>query len=158
MKSFLLRVLYIAVISFIILFDKDGAQLGTILISNVPDYVVAFASVLGNTLWVFGVLLFLGSIALLLPFFNDEAGEKNYKELKKKGVDSIKKIIKPRTFNMVINYIISGLTIGSGFWFSGTAMFLITFSFQAYVSKIKELWEAENGKDVTLKNKLLEDD
>ena len=162
MKTLLTRATFILITLFVVLFDKDGAQLGLAILATTPDWVVVTASIIGNTFWLIGVLILFGLIALLIPVFNADVATESYDKLKAKGEEIIKKVLKKRNVAYGINIVIGIFAVGSGFWFTGPAIVALNFSFLAFQNTIQKLYDADEDfvheKKKNAKELLLEDD
>ena len=85
MKQFFAKVLVhssyyliLALILFIVLFDKDGGfALGTTIWATTPLSVITAAGILGNLLWMFALILWVFGIALFIMSLTDNIVDKS---------------------------------------------------------------------------------
>jgi hypothetical protein len=122
--------------------------------------VVQTASIFGNVFWLFCVLILIGVVSLLLSVFNEDIAEENYDKLKAKGEKTIKTVLIRRPIAYGINIIVGLFALGSGFWFSGPIIVLLSVSFLSFQSMIQKLYDADEDftHEKNAKELLLEDD
>ena len=147
--------LIIAIISFIVLFDKDGGfALGTSIWTATSLSVITIAGILGNLLWIFGLLLLICGIVMFVLTLNDNLVKDSVKEAHSTGkLASHGKLTIYGGFWLYTDLALGIFAIGSGFWFSGIGITLLILSIMFWRStivkardvKLKELEELKKG-------------
>ncbi len=133
---------------FIIMFDPSGIALGSTLIT-LPPFLLGTAELLGNMIWVLGlILLIISGVLITLLAIRDlfeKLVEDTIKATAAAGVVVSKytlvdkdgnKFLREQAFRVkainIVNIIFSFLAIGTGFWFTGTAWLLTILLSMAY--------------------------
>ncbi len=132
------------IILFIVLFSPNGLQLGTSL-GDVHVFFITLAAIFGNLLWIVGLLAIIGAGFLLALTFFDDVMLKMVNEMKDKGTYS--KMIKPKWYRIPITTItvmLALFSIGSGFWFFGTAWLFTAVTFYIFKKGIIRIGEKDN--------------
>ena len=162
MKTFITNMIFYPLVYFIFLFDKDGAQLGLSFFPTTADGWILTASILGNVLWIFGVLFLLIAGMLFYMCVEDEFSEKILRE---KSPKELKKITKKPNMPLVAIAVFTAMFgVGSGFWFTGLSWLLLlvgAYSWRhvitkAYEKHLEETGEKSESSEDDLKKSLLD--
>ena len=145
MNKFLAKVVSVTITSLIILaylFDPTtSVSLGTSIFPTTPNVVLTLAEVVGNLVWILGIIAMFAIVVFSYNLVSDEAMASAAK--REKDLPPVLQSTDPTILShiaMVGAVIMSLIGIGSGFWFTGTMYLLCTpLSFSHRKALMKEV-------------------
>jgi hypothetical protein len=132
----LLGYVLLALVLFAVLFDPTEMALGGDYIT-LSAGMLSFAEIVGNFVWLFGVLYAIIIFGVVTLFVDDDNFEKALEQNRDAGL--LKGYAKKwyELPHFVLNMTIALIAIGSGFWFTGTALALALIAIRALRVKVQ---------------------
>lgn len=135
----------LVLIWFVILFDPTEQAIGTTFLT-LPTFMLVSAEILGNIVWILGLIFFVTATFLIILLFNEKSIEKTTRASVKREIQKNGQNVTPHTITgehgttlfkkhnwwgkalIITNSIGSFVAIGSGFWFTGSGWLLVIIS------------------------------
>jgi hypothetical protein len=139
LASSILGYCILGLVLFAVLFDPTEMGLGNKFIT-LSDGILAIAEVLGNTVWLVGILWLIIAFGSLMCLFSNDIFKEGYNAEKLKDTSFFKAISRKPWYEVPKQLLFLGFAIialGSGFWFTGSTWIFSLIFTKALLNKMR---------------------